>query len=186
MARSKWIAAKGLCLLLLVGCRVVPGFDLYGNALDDLTDIDVVFDREYDPRWDISRAGQPDWCGPINRTLAPSRCFLGTWQRYDACWLYPPSYPYWYPGDALYRATPSTRRAESSLPSETEPSILNPELLMPSPPAEESPGGLPPAPLPDPSRLPPPRGEAAPNSDPASKVTNPAAASGSWRARTVR
>lgn len=175
MARHVGLALAGLCVLGISGCRVFPGFECYGDALDSLTDVDVVFDREYVPRLDISRAGKPDWCGPINQKLAPCRCLYGTWKRYDDCWLYPPSYPYWYPGDSLHRvASQSEHPRAPSLPSNDEPSLFTPEPLMPAPPAESTPQTLPPAPVPDLQRS-PAQESASPSGTPAAQ----------WRPRQV-
>lgn len=95
----------GLCLAGMLagatGCRCLPGLDCYGNVIDDVADADWwhPLDNVYCPRLDVRRAGQPDWCGPINSTLCPCRCVNGTWNRYDECHRYPPAYPYQYPAE---------------------------------------------------------------------------------------
>ena len=61
----------GLCLAgalaSSVGCRCLPGLNCYGNVIDDVADAEWwhPLDNVYCPRLDVSRAGRPDWCGPI-------------------------------------------------------------------------------------------------------------------------
>ena len=84
---------------LFTGCRSSLLLNPYANLIDGINDTHIYFDGWYNPRLDISRAGRPDWCGPINRRLGRNVCYMGCYDRYDDCNLYPPVYPYYYPGD---------------------------------------------------------------------------------------
>lgn len=86
---------------LTTGCRSCFLLNPYANMIDDISDTHVYFDNWYFPRLDISRAGKPDWCGPINSHLGGNICYLGCYDEYDECNLYPPSNPYVYPGSSL-------------------------------------------------------------------------------------
>ena len=83
------------------GCRCCPLMNPYANAVDDVSDSHLYLDNWYRPRWDISRAGKPDWVGTQGRQRSWYCCREGTWGRYDDCNLYPTSYPYSYPGTAF-------------------------------------------------------------------------------------
>lgn len=146
----------GLALLLALsatGCRCFPGFNKYCDFIDDQHDVQVVWDAWYNPRFDISRAGRPDWCGPVNRRLGPCRCDqVGTWKRANDCWLYPSGYPYSYPDQALHRVNSSTEAnpvAPAAEPSDYEAA---PETSLPTAPEPTAPAPIPsalePAPLP--------------------------------------
>ncbi len=98
--RSGWMLLAA-CLLGQSGCRCCCLLEPYATILADIKDYPVVWDSFYNPRFDISRAGKPDWCGPINSHLAPCRCdCVPAWKRFDAIWLYPPRYVYDFPGHA--------------------------------------------------------------------------------------
>lgn len=132
------------CLMLLSlslvgmasGCRCCGIINPYANLIDDVSDVHIHFDNWYYPRLDISRAGRPDWCGPINRRLCPNICYFGCYDRYSDEYLYPPSNPYWFPGDALYDgmiARPSTLAGPlEELPPEPAPTP-SPEISPPPP-----------------------------------------------------
>lgn len=133
----------GLAIVLLAttsGCRCFPGFNCYANVIDGVGDFDILWDQWYNPRLDISRAGRPDWCGPINAKLAPCRC-EGTpcWDRADECWLYPARHPYWYPDRTMAnfhqpRVAKPTAGSVPSGPDETGaplPAAPNPDVLPP-------------------------------------------------------
>lgn len=145
-------AITGLVLLSasLSGCRCWPGFDRYADFIDDLHEEQVMWDPWYVPRFDISRAGRPDWCGPVNRKLAPCRCdCTGQWDRANECWRYPSNYPYWYPDQSL-------NVAPQPMPATTAPVL--PEARPPAPEAYETPIIPPAAPAPAaaPNLAPPP------------------------------
>lgn len=150
MLRYAWTVAVLAVLTGTFGCRCCPCLDHYGDVLDCTTDCDVVFDQSYCPKCDISRAGKPDWCGPLHQWMCPCRCQSGCWDRFDDCWLYPPSYPYNYPAQALYDiGSPAPTAVEEQLPD--VPSV---DLLSPLP--REMERGLPPAPEPNGATTPPP------------------------------
>jgi hypothetical protein len=136
----------------LAGCRCAPGFNCYADFIDDLHDEQVMWDQWYLPRLDISRAGKPDWCGPVNSRLAPCRCCdTGCWDRADECWRYPSGYPYLYPSRTQTITQINGPAAPVYAPS-TEAAAPATEV-MPVPPApgyEEPPVLLPPAPPPAP------------------------------------
>ncbi len=117
---------------LATGCRASPMLSPYANAIDDINDTHVYFDNWYNPRLDISRAGKPDWCGPINRQLGGRVCYLGCYDQYDDCNLYPPSNPYTFPGNSM-----------------PEPKVWTPGSKEPTPPLA-SPTETPPSPAPGP------------------------------------
>ncbi len=106
--RKLWLAVwLAITSGLLGGCRCCPLMTPYANAIDDVSDSHLYFDNWYHPRWDISRAGKPDWCGENGRR--PWYCCCeGAWSRHDDCNLYPPSYPYSYPGTAFLESSPQT------------------------------------------------------------------------------
>jgi len=142
MVRWVLFACGVIGLAASSGCRCCPCFNCYANVIDDVGDFDVLFDRMYCPRLDVSRAGRPDWCGPINSRLCPCRCNQGTWKRYDECWRYPPSYPYAYPGHAFYDQ-PQAPATQTEVPDTVVPEPVIPTELPPPPQP------LAPPPLPD-------------------------------------
>ncbi len=99
MQRRYWTYVFGaLWLASLTGCRCCCFFESYNDLIDDLNDHRMLFDRWYHPRLDISRAGKPDWCGPINSRLAPCRCEdQECYDRFNEVWQYPPRYPHVHP-----------------------------------------------------------------------------------------
>ena len=104
---------------LATGCRCCPLLNPYANAVDDINDSKVYFDKWYNPRWDVSRAGKPDWCGPINSRIGRNICYLGCYDQYDDHNLYPPSNPYTFPGSSL--PAPKVWTPGSPVPSPTLP-----------------------------------------------------------------
>jgi hypothetical protein len=89
-----------ICGAGLTGCRCFYCFEPYNDFIDDHMDYPIWFDRWYNPRLDISRAGKPDWCGPINRFLAPCRCAdQECYDRHDEVWQYPPRYLHQHPSN---------------------------------------------------------------------------------------
>jgi hypothetical protein len=142
MSRCVCVAAVLMMLSALGGCRCCGCLEHYADVIDDFGDTDVLWDQWYHPRLDVSRAGKPDWCGPVNQQLCPCRCSMGTWKRHDDCWLYPPSHPYWYPGNAFVE-----QPTAPAVPPAVEPDVP-PSELVPPPPVPTN-QGLAPAPLPD-------------------------------------
>lgn len=150
----------GLCLAGALagsaGCRCLPGLNAYGNVIDDVSDADWwhPLDNVYCPRLDISRAGRPDWCGPVNSRLCPCRCVNGTWDRYDECNLYPPAYPYQYPAEFFgtvvnpSTGTPYPQPAPPADPLRNESDEVEREMLPDSLQLDLPPKPLPPAPEP--------------------------------------
>ena len=101
MASRRLVACVMLLSGLLAGCRCCPLMAPYAGTIDDVSDTHVYFDNWYHPRWDVSRAGKPDWVGTNGRRLRHSCCCEGEWDRYDDCNLYPPSHPYEFPSHVL-------------------------------------------------------------------------------------
>jgi len=97
----------------------------YAGVVDDINDTHVYFDNWYNPRWDVSRAGKPDWVGTNGRRLKWFRCCEGEWDCYDECNLFPPNYPYEYPGHAM----PEPIVRQSAIPTavpQSEPATMPP------------------------------------------------------------
>lgn len=158
----------GLCLAGVLagtsGCRCLPGLNAWGNVVDDVSDADwwPRLDNVYNPRFDISRAGRPDWCGPINSRLCPCRCLEGSWDRYDECHLHPPAYPYQYPAEFFgsvvgpdgTAAPPPVGPTPQVLPRESDEVerefLPNPTEVPQQPPAPPVPAPPPLEPAPEP------------------------------------
>jgi hypothetical protein len=122
---SARFALLGLILASsLTGCRCCSLLNPYANAIDDISDTHVYFDHWYKPQWDISRAGKPDWCGPVNQRMCPNICYLGCYDRYDECNQYPPANPYSFPSDTMgppKNWTPTSAPVDTPLPAPTPP-----------------------------------------------------------------
>lgn len=127
-----------LASCLATGCRCCCLLNPYANAIDDISDTHVYFDNWYNPRLDISRAGKPDWCGPWNSRMGGRICYLGCYDQYDDCNLYPPSHPYTYPGSSTF-IHPQPAMLPSPVP-----------MLAPAPAPEPAPE---PAPAPNPGTV---------------------------------
>jgi hypothetical protein len=180
MIRFCCAALAVVCLWTMSGCRCTRALDRYGDAIDEMNDCQVLWDSYYCPRCDVSRAGKPDWCGPLNRRVCPCRCQNGCYTRHDACWQYPPSHPYVYPSQSL---VPGDVGQPPNLPADSrppEPPYESPAapgpngstapLVPPSPPAAGSPlESAAPAPLPTPV----PADDAIPNRSVRPKVDVP-------------
>jgi hypothetical protein len=135
--KIRCLSIAAVLLGLVSGCQCCPWTDCYGNVVDDINDTHIYFDRVYNPRWDLTRMGKPDWCGPINRLFCRRNCNPnGCYDRYDDCNLYPPLYPYEFPSNVM---PPPTFRTER------ERRALDTELMMPevdeSPAPAPAPGG---------------------------------------------
>lgn len=119
------LAITGLLLASsLTGCRCCSLLNPYANAIDDVNDTHVYFDHWYNPRLDVSRAGRPDWCGPINSRIGRNICYLGCYDRFDDCNLYPPSNPYTFPSYTLGEPknwTPTSAPVDTPIPQHTLP-----------------------------------------------------------------
>lgn len=116
--KSVWISVAAVAIGLISGCQCCPLTDHYGNAIDDINDTHVYFDRVYNPRFDITRMGKPDWCGPFNRLFCRRNCYNGCYDRYDDCNLYPPLTPYVFPSNVM--PPPVTRLQRTPMPLDTE------------------------------------------------------------------
>lgn len=153
MRRVSAIVSLILLSASLTGCRCWPGFACYADFIDDLHEEQLMWDQWYHPRLDISRAGRPDWCGPINRQLAPCRCDCrGQFDRADECWRYPSGHPYWYPDRALNAAPPPLPPTNVPLLPDArppEPELYETPIVTPvpaAPPATSKPNLAPPPP----------------------------------------
>lgn len=132
------IVFSALAALGLAGCRTCRCTDHLGCLIDHKKDYPVLFDTWYCPRLDISRAGMPDWCGPVNRLVGCRSCdCVPEWTRNDEIWLYPPRHPHWHPGASFPGS--SQFSDEPRIPSPTTPA-----------PARIPLEAIPPAPLPEP------------------------------------
>lgn len=128
MMRSRAILSLLLVSAVGAGCRTCSLLNPYANAVDDIKDSQVYFDNWYRPRLDISRAGKPDWCGSINSKIGGNICYLGCYDKYDDCHLYPPSNPYSFPSSTMPDPTVWTP------PAVTEPAPLEmPPTPSPAP-----------------------------------------------------
>lgn len=118
MMRRVVLLSMVLVSSLTTGCRSCFLLNPYANVVDDINDTHIYFDNWYCPRLDISRAGKPDWCGPINRRLGKQICYLGCYDQYDDCNLYPPANPYTFPSNTM-----------------PAPKVWTPASPLPTPPA---------------------------------------------------
>lgn len=130
---SRRIVLLSVILLsgLAGGCRGSLLLNPYANTVDDINDTHVYFDNLYRPHWDISRAGKPDWCSPFNSRLGKNICYLGCYDRYDDCNLYPPSNPYSFPSNTLsepkvWTPTPGAVPVKSGSPTPLPPAVETP------------------------------------------------------------
>lgn len=74
---KSWIVAIAIPLLA-TGCQCCRCLDNYGDAIDCISESSPKFDDCYDPRFDVSRIGQPDWCEcGFNRWWCGCRCEPG-------------------------------------------------------------------------------------------------------------
>lgn len=142
----------GLIVLLTAfncGCQCCPLFDCYANAVDDASDTHFYFDHFYNPHFDITRMGKPDWCCPMNSHFCRRCCNNGCYDRYDECNLYAPLVPYEFPSNVMPPPTVRTKRVPRKLDLETmldgtDGGVPVPEASVPGAP-------LAPAPTPSPS-----------------------------------
>ena len=113
--KTRWISIASVLLALVSGCQCCPLFDHYTNVVDDATDTHLYFDHCYNPRFDITRMGKPDWCSPFNRMFCRRCCNNGCYDRYDDCNLYPPLTPYDFPSNVMPPPTVRTKRIQRRL-----------------------------------------------------------------------
>ncbi len=102
MLRTATLIGLSCWLSLLAGCRCFPAVEKYHDTIDCVSDFDILWDRWYNPPWDVSRAGRPDWCSSsFNRWVCPCRCQQGVWHGYCGLQHYPPNHPYSYPSQVI-------------------------------------------------------------------------------------
>jgi len=154
-----WLAVLGTAgTLSQFGCICCPGFRTYANVIDEISSKQGCLDNVYKPRLDISRMGQPDWCGPINRHFAECQCeqWGFSWNKYNDCYRYPPSYGYSYPGNLVAESrylpvdasVPGVQPAPGVPPApgvEPVPASEDGTELLPVPPAPTTTPAVPPA-----------------------------------------
>lgn len=164
MSRGLLLAGVLAALTCGAGCRCFPGFACYADFIDDVGDDEWAFDQWYNPRLDISRAGRPDWCSPLNRKLGGCRCCgKPYWSWADCCWLYPGRNPYYYPGQVvpppgmvMYTPpAPAASQASPSPPPAPVPQTVVPPAPMPQPPADPFEAAPPPNAVPRANTAPP-------------------------------
>lgn len=130
MRRLKLLFAGFVMCGLAMGCRN-PLLTPYANLVDDINDTHIYFDRWYCPRLDVSRAGKPDWCGPVNSHMYPGVCYLGSWSRHDDDNLYPPANPYTFPSNVMPPPRVRTAPKQEDVPEmpavPPEPSATTPD-----------------------------------------------------------
>lgn len=138
--KSLWISVAAIAIGLISGCQCCPWTDCYGNVVDDVNDTHVYFDRVYNPRFDLTRMGKPDWCGPINRLFCQRNCCNGCYDRYDDCNLYPPVTPYVFPSNVMPPPFVRTQRVPRPLDVELQQSDVDaPVVPAPTPNPEPEP-----------------------------------------------
>lgn len=130
MMRRVGLLSMVIMSCVMTGCRGSLLLNPYANAVDDINDTHVYFDNWYCPRLDISRAGKPDWCGPFNSRLARNICYLGCYDRYDDCNLYPPANPYSFPSNVM---PPPKAWTPTAHPEPMQPAADMPPAPAPSP-----------------------------------------------------
>lgn len=129
LPKTAWISVAGLALMLVSGCQCFPAYNTYANAVDDINDTHLYFDRFYNPRFDVTRMGKPDWASsPINRFLCRRCAVNGTYDKYDECNQYPPLWPFEFPSHLMpapiyrtKRPAPPTDADDMAQPSDQAP-----------------------------------------------------------------
>jgi hypothetical protein len=110
--KTRWISVAAVIFSLTSGCQCCPLFDHYANVIDDVNDTHVYFDHCYNPKFDITRMGKPDWCSPLNSHFCRRCCKNGCYDRYDDCNLYPPLTPQELPSHVMPPPTTRTSRVQ--------------------------------------------------------------------------
>lgn len=138
--KNVWISVAAIAIGLVSGCQFCPLTDYYGNAVDDINDTHVYFDRVYNPRFDLTRIGKPDWCGPFNRLFCRRGCVNGCYDRYDDCNLYPPLHPYSFPSNVMPSPTNRFERKDRPIDAEIKATDTDsPVAPAPTPDGESTP-----------------------------------------------
>ncbi len=149
--KTRWISIASVLLALASGCQCCPLFDHYANVVDDTSDTHFYFDHWYNPRFDMTRMGKPDWCSPLNRMLCKRCCNNGCYDRYDDCNLYPPLTPYEFPSNVMPPPTVRTKRIQRRLDAD-----LMDEMMQRTGSAPDSDSAAAPDPVPAPDSVPAP------------------------------
>jgi hypothetical protein len=63
MKRCFLILSSVMCAIGLAGCQCCGGTERYADAVDCINDHAPEWDWLYHPCLDLTRIGQPDWCG---------------------------------------------------------------------------------------------------------------------------
>gem|GEM_PF-1541604 len=137
--KTRWISIAGVLATLVSGCQCCPWFNGYANAIDDINETHVYFDRVYNPKYDLTRMGKPDWCSPFNRMFCPNCCTNGCYDRHDDCNMYPPLYPYEFPSYVMPPPTYRTNRTPRTLDQELR-SMTDESTVVPPAPGANPPG----------------------------------------------
>ena len=153
--KSAWVSFAAAMFTLVSGCQCCPLFDYYANVVDDINDTHLYVDRLYNPRFDLTRMGKPDWCSPLNSHFCRRCCNNGCYDGYDDCNLYPPVTPYNFPSRVMPSPTVRTKRIERKIDVQMTDE-LNPRLPgedpLPSPTKSDTPSETkttpPPRPMP--------------------------------------
>ena len=139
--KTRWIAIVAVMISLCAGCQCCPLFDQYANVVDNASDTHLYFDHLYNPKFDLTRMGKPDWCSPLNNHFCRRCCTNGCYDGYDDCNLYPPLTPYNFPSHVMPPPTVRTKRVQRRLDTE-----MMKELKEHTPPSQSAPSTVPPPP----------------------------------------
>lgn len=140
--KTRWISITLVIISLISGCQCCSLFDHYANVVDDVNDTHVYFDRCYNPKYDLTRMGKPDWCSPLNGFFCRRCCNNGCYDGYDDCNLYPPLTPFEFPSHVMPAPTVRTKRVQRNVDAEMMKEFQDPTVDSESVPA--------PAPTPSP------------------------------------
>ena len=142
--KTRWITIVAVIFPLISGCQCCPLFDHYANVVDDVNDTHLYLDRCYNPKFDITRMGKPDWCSPFNSHFCKRCCQNGCYDRYDDCNLYPPLTPYDLPSHVMPPPTVRTTRVPRRLDVQMSREFDNPDAPPKTPDDTDTP--VPPVP----------------------------------------
>lgn len=126
-------------LTVLCGCQCSKFYNRYPDLIDDISDCPPRADKWYDPCFDLSRIGKPDWCScGFNRLW----CRCGCARPMEPGFPVPADFATQHP-EALGVAS---GRALKQIPTDIEPvEGAGPEQAPPAPVGPEG-SGAPPAP----------------------------------------